>query len=85
MTTHQSLYEITGNISDYNTILINRGELRRLIQLQQEMIDTLKIAEQFMLIASDCNLDEVEIGVDWFATHELIADIRNMISKGESK
>ena len=89
MNTHQSLYELTGNIGDYNTILINRGELHQLIESQQEMINQLKIAEQFMNIASDWNLDEVHIDGEWCETHQLVENIRNVIcsiaAKGESK
>lgn len=86
MTTQQrSLYEITGNIGDYNTILINRGELHQLIESQQEMINQLKIAEQFMNIASDWNLDEVHIDGEWVETHVLIDGIKKVINKGEVK
>ena len=38
----RSLYEITNNIADYNTVLVNLGELRRLHEVNQELLAALK-------------------------------------------
>ena len=36
-----NLYSITGNILDINTVLINREELRKLVEAKKELLDAL--------------------------------------------
>lgn len=72
MSEHRSLYEITGNIGDYNTILINRAELQELQKytdlssVYDDMIEQLKACVQMMSSTDSCwNVDEDLIDDDW--------------------
>jgi len=46
-----------------------------------ELLDALKIAEQFMSIASDWNFDEAEINGEMRSTYEWLDSIRAAIAK----
>lgn len=57
----------------------------QLTEMNTELIEALKICKQFMQVASDWNLTEVEISGEMRDTYELIDLIRAVINKGESK
>ena len=52
-----NLYSITGNILDINTVLINREELRKLIEAKKDLLDALQSL-----------IDEYEPNMKTFAT-----------------
>lgn len=57
----------------------------QLTEMNNELIEALKIAKQFMQVASDWNLDEVELNGEMRDTHDVIDLIQSVINKGEGK
>lgn len=57
------------------------AELRRLYMLNQDLLNALKIAEQFMIIANDWNVHEAEINREMRSTYHWIEIIEAAINK----
>ena len=53
----------------------------KLIAAAPDLLEALKVAEQFMNIASDWNLDEAEINGEMRSTYDWIDLVRSAISK----
>lgn len=51
--------------------------------LHDELVDVLKMAKEFMEIASDWNFDEAEINGRMRSTYDWIADIEAVLAKAE--
>lgn len=53
----------------------------RLIAAAPEMLEALRVAKEFMEIASDWNIDEAEIGGEMRSTYDWLDVIRSAIAK----
>jgi len=64
---------------------VTAAELRRLVSVNELLLDALKISEQFMNIASDWNIDEAEINGEMRSTYDLLDLVQAAIAKAEAK
>lgn len=68
---------------------IGNGQRReanaRLISAAPEMLEALRVAKEFMEIASDWNIDEAEIGGEMRSTYDWLDVIRSAIAKAEGE
>lgn len=85
MSAHKSLYEITGNIGDYNMVLINRAELQQLQKFasdNDELVQLLSLCVQFVNIArTHLDLDHIKVDDKMIVTYQWVENIRNAINR----
>ena len=83
---HERLEMVDGTVHHRNQSIKKLGAyIDQLTEMNTELVEALKITEQFMQVACDWNLGEVEINGEMRDTYDVIDLIRSVINKGESK
>jgi len=59
------------------------AELRRLHAINAELVEALKIGEQFINIASDWNIDEAEINGEMMSTYHWLDIVKEALEKAK--